>query len=146
MSNDNKVAQDEVMAWHQASNKSLYKAVTSSSHNVSLLLKLNRENMTKLDMSTARRRLKSPCSLSGTSTHPTMVTLVNIMVMNRWLTSFSFHVNRPPHSWDTAISDSELQNPRSRSWVWARGNVIQSAQNHINPLPFHFTSIRPTIP
>ena len=33
-------------------------------------------------MSTARRRLKSPQSLSGTSTHPTMVTPVNIMVMN----------------------------------------------------------------
>ena len=27
---------------------------------------------------------------------PTMVTLVNIMVMKEWLTSFSFHVNRPP--------------------------------------------------
>ena len=33
----------------------------------------------KLDISTARRRLKSPRSLSGTSAHPTMVTLVNIM-------------------------------------------------------------------
>ena len=33
-------------------------------------------------MSTARRRLKSPQSLSGTSAHPTRVTLVNIMVMN----------------------------------------------------------------
>ena len=39
-------------------------------------------------------------SLSGTSAHSTMVTLVNIMVMNGWLTSFSFHVNRPSHSWD----------------------------------------------
>ena len=40
---------------------------------------------TELDMSTARRRLKSPqspWSLSGTSAHPTMVRLVNIMVMN----------------------------------------------------------------
>ena len=50
----------------------------------------------KLDMSTARWRLKSPQSLSGTSAHPTMVTLVNIMVMNGWLRSFSFHVNLPP--------------------------------------------------
>ena len=97
-------------------------------------------------MSTARGRLKSPRLLSGTSTHPTMVTLVNIMVMNGWLTSFSFHVNRPPHSWDIAISDSDLETPRSRSWVWSRGNVVQSAQYHINSLPFHFTSIRPTIP
>ena len=38
----------------------------------------------QLDTSTARRRLKSPRSLSGTSAHPTMVTLlvVNTMVMN----------------------------------------------------------------
>ena len=60
-------------------------------------------------MSTARRRLKSPRSLSGTSVYPTMVTLVNIMVMNGRLRSFAFHVNRPPHSWDKAISDLKLQ-------------------------------------
>ena len=102
----------------------------------------------QLDMSTLRRRLKSPQSLSGTSAHPTMVTLVNIMVMNGWLASFSFHVNRPSHSWDKAISDSDLEisTPRSRSWVWSKGKVIQSAQYHINWLRFHFTSIRPTIP
>ena len=86
----------------------------------------------------------SPRSLSGTSAHLTMVTQVNIMVMNGWLTSFSFIINRPPHSWDKAISDSDL--PRSRSWVWSKGKVIQLAQYHINSLPFHFTSIRPTIP
>ena len=97
-------------------------------------------------MSTAHRCLKSHRSLSGTSAHPTMVTLVNIMVMNGWLRSFSFHVNRPPDSWDKAISDSDLETPRSRSWVWSKGKVIQSAQYHINSLPFHFTSIRPTIP
>ena len=97
-------------------------------------------------MSTARRRLKSPHSLSGISTHPTMVTLVNIMVMNGRLTSFSFHVNRPPNSWDIAISDSDHETSRSGSWVWSRGNVIQSTQYHINSLPFNFTSIRPTIP
>ena len=102
----------------------------------------------QLDMSTAQRRLKSPRSLSGTSAHPTMVTLVNIMVMNGWLTSFSFHVNRPSNSWDKAISDSDLaiSTPRSRSWVWSKGKFIQSAQYHINSLSFHFTSIRPTIP
>ena len=97
-------------------------------------------------MSTARRRLKSPRSLSGTSAHPTMVTAANIMVMNGWLRSFSFHVNRPPHAWDKAISDSDLKTPRSRSWVWSKGKVIQSARYHINSLPFHFTSIKPTIP
>ena len=77
-------------------------------------------------MSTARRHLKSPRSLFGTSAHPSMVTLVNIMVMNGWLTSFSFHVNRPSHSWDKAISDSDLETPRSRSWVWSKVKVIYS--------------------
>ena len=49
----------------------------------------------KLDMSTARRHLKSPRSLSGTSAHP-MVTQVNIMVMNGWLKSFlSLSIGRP---------------------------------------------------
>ena len=98
-------------------------------------------------MSTAWRRLKSPQSLYGTSAHPAMVTLVNIMVMTGWLRSFSFHVNRPPYSWDKVISDSDLKTPGSRSWVWSKGKVIQLAQYHINSLPFHFiTSIRPTIP
>ena len=94
-----------------------------------------------LDMSTAHQRLKSPQSLSGTSAHPTMVTLVNIMVKNGWLTSLSFHVNRP-----ISDSDLEISTPRSRSWVWWKGKVIQSAQYHINSPRFHFTSIRPTIP
>ena len=77
-----------------------------------------------------------------------MVTLVYIMVMNGWLPSFSFHVNRPSHSWDIAISDFdfEISTPGSRSWVWSKGKVIQSAQYRINSLRFHFTSIRPTIP
>ena len=99
-------------------------------------------------MLTARQRLKSPQSLSSTSAHPTMVTLVNITVMNGWLTSFLFHVNRPSRSWDKAIWDSDLEisTPRSRSWVWSKGKVIKSAQYHTNSLRFYFTSIRPTIP
>ena len=99
-------------------------------------------------MSTARRRLNSPQSLSGTSAHPTMVTLINIMVLNGWLTYYSFHVNRSFYSWDKAISDSDLEisTTGSRSWMRSKGKVIQSAQYHINSLRFHFTSIRPTIP
>ena len=60
----------------------------------------------------------------------------------------SFHVNRPSHYWDKAISDSDLEisTPRLRSWVWSKGKVIRWAQYYINSLPFHFTSIRPTIP
>ena len=100
----------------------------------------------QLDTSTARRHLKSPQSQSGTSAHPTIVTLVNIMVMNGWLTPFSFHVNRLSHSWDEAISDSDLETPRSKSWVWSKSKVIHLAQYPINSPPFHFKSIRPTIP
>ena len=58
--------------------------------------------------------------------------------------SFSFHVNWLSHSWDKAISGSDLETPRS--WVWSKSKVIQSAQYPINSLSFHFTSIRPTIP
>ena len=32
-----------------------------------------------------------------------------------WLTSLSFHVNQPSHSWDMAISTYDLENPRSKS-------------------------------
>ena len=62
-------------------------------------------------------------SLSGTSAHPTMVTPVNIMVMYGWLASFSLHVNQPSHSWDKAISNSDLETPRSRSLVWSKGKL-----------------------
>ena len=80
----------------------------------------------KPDMSPAHRRLKSPWSLSGTSAHPTTVTLVNIMVMNGRLTSFSFHVNRPSHSWDKTIQTLALKfegqghgcGQRARSYSW----------------------------
>ena len=93
--------------------------------------------MVKLDMSTARRRLKRPRSLSVTSARPIMVTLVNIMLMNGWLTSFSFNVNRPSYSWDKAISNYDLKTPRSKSRVWSKGKVVESTQYPINPLPFH---------
>ena len=33
------------------------------------------------------------------------------------LTSLSFHINRPSHSWDTTFSKFDLENPRIRSWV-----------------------------
>ena len=33
------------------------------------------------------------------------------------LTSLSFHVNRPTHSWEAAFSNFDFENPRSRSWV-----------------------------
>ena len=47
---------------------------------------------------------------------------------------------------DIRLFQTDLETPRSRSWVWSKGKVIQSAQYPINSLPIHFTSIRPTIP
>ena len=94
-------------------------------------------------MSTARRCLKSPRS------HPPTPPWSHKSISWSWMDDshpFSFIVNRPPHLWDKAISDSDLETPRSRSWVWSKVKVIQSAQYHINSLPFHSTSIRPTIP
>ena len=97
-------------------------------------------------MLTARWRLKSPWSLSGTSTHPTMVTQGSISWS--WMDDshlfLSMSIGRPIP--EKAISESDLETPRSRSWVWSKGKVIWSAQYPINSLPFHFTSIRPTIP
>ena len=40
-------------------------------------------------------------------------------------TSLLFHVNRPFHSWDTAFSKFDLENPRSRSWVRGRLTVTK---------------------
>ena len=66
--------------------------------------------------------------------------------MKRRHTSLSFHVNRPSHPWDKAISNSDHQTWRSRSWVWSKGKIIRLAQYLINSLPFHFIPIKPTIP
>ena len=65
---------------------------------------------------------------------------------HEWMTPPSFHVNRPSHFWGKAISDSDLETRRSRSRVWSKGQVIHLAQYLINSFPFHFTSIRQTIP
>ena len=39
----------------------------------------------------------------------------NVGLASYWLTSLSFHVNRPSHSWDTAFSKFDLKNQGSRS-------------------------------
>ena len=36
------------------------------------------------------------------------------------LTSLSFHVNQPSHSWDATFSKFDLENSRSRSWKFQR--------------------------
>ena len=75
-------------------------------------------------MSMARRRLKSPWSLSDTSTHPTMVALVHIMVMNGCLTSFAFQVNRSSHSGCKVISDSDLETHKVKVMVKGQGHTV----------------------
>ena len=52
------------------------------------------------------------------------------------LTSLLFHVNRPSHSWDTAFSKFDLENPRSRSWV--RENV---KSHNMGPTFYRLTSL-----
>ena len=100
----------------------------------------------KLDMLTAHQHLKSPWSLQYLVHPPTppWSHKVNIMVMNGPLTSLLFHVNHHLIPEIKAISNSDLET--SRSWVWSKEEVIDSAQYLSNSLPFHFTSIRLTIP
>ena len=62
------------------------------------------------------------------------------------LTSLLFHVNRPSHSWDTAFSKYDLENPRSRSWVRGMLKVTTWVQHSIDSHPFHSMSIGHPIP
>ena len=50
------------------------------------------------------------------------------------LTSLSFHVNRPSHSWDTAFSKFDLENPRSRSWVRGKLKVTTWVHYSVSPI------------
>ena len=63
-----------------------------------------------------------------------------------WFTSLSFHVNRPLHSWDTAFSKFDLENPRSRSWVRWTLKVTAGVQHSIDSHPFNSMSIGHHIP
>ena len=57
------------------------------------------------------------------------------------LTSLLFHVNQPSHSWDTAFSKIDFENPRSRSWVrWTLKVttwVQHSIESRLTSLSFH---------
>ena len=64
-----------------------------------------------------------------------------------WLTSLSFHVNRPSHSLNTTFfSKFDLENPRWRSWVKWMLKVTTWVQNSIDSHPFHSMSIGHLIP
>ena len=90
----------------------------------------------KLDMLTARRRLKSPRSLSGTSAHPTMVTQINV---SYWLTSFSFHINQTNNSGDRAISKFDLETSKVKvmSEVKSQGHILYPVSNQCTSFLFH---------
>ena len=62
------------------------------------------------------------------------------------LISLSFHVDRPSHSWDTAISKFDAENSRSRSWVGSKLKVTTWVQHSVNSHPFRSMSIRHPIP
>ena len=100
-------------------------------------------NLVKLDMSTARRHLKSPQSLHGTSTHPIMPPIGHSQG-HEWSTHIPFVPcqSATPNSSNEPISNFDLETTRSRSWVWSRGKTIQSAQYLTDLLSFCFTSIR----
>ena len=60
------------------------------------------------------------------------------------LTSFSFHVNRSSHSWDTSFSNFDLENPRSRSWV--RGKLKSQYGSNILSTHIPFIPCQSAIP
>ena len=62
------------------------------------------------------------------------------------LTSLSFHVNRPSHSWNTAFSKFDLENQGSRSWVRSQFKVTMWVLHPIDSHPFRSMSIGPPIP
>ena len=62
------------------------------------------------------------------------------------LTSLSFHVNQPSHSWDTTFSKFDLENPRSRSWKRWKLKVTTWVQHSADSNPFRSMSICPPIP
>ena len=62
------------------------------------------------------------------------------------LTSLSFHVYQPSHSWNTGFSKSDLENPMSRSWVRGMLKVTTWVQHSIDSHPFHSMSIGHHIP
>ena len=62
------------------------------------------------------------------------------------LTFLSFHVNHLAHSWDTAFSKFDLENPKSRSWVTWTLKVTTWVQHSIDSHPFNSMSIGHPIP
>ena len=62
------------------------------------------------------------------------------------LISLSFHVNRPSHSWDTAISKFDIKNSRSRSLVRSKLKVTTWVHHSVDSHPYCSMSIGHPIP
>ena len=62
------------------------------------------------------------------------------------LISLLIHVDRPCHSWDTAISKFDVENSRSRSWVRSKLKVITWVLHSVDTHPFRSISIRRPFP
>ena len=70
----------------------------------------------------------------------------NVSLTFYQLTSFSFHVNRSSHSWDTTFSKFDLENLRSRLWKRWTLKVTTWVQHFIDSHPFRSMSIGHPIP
>ena len=66
----------------------------------------------------------------------------NVSLTSYRRTSLWFHVNWPSHSWNTAFSKFDLENPRSRSQL----KVTKKVYHPIDSYPFRSMSIGPPIP
>ena len=128
-------------------------------HDLNPLRLLQKENKIQLDMSTARRRLKSPQSLSNLSTHPTIwpwnykdkvlcvVKGKNHIVspVSNWFAFFLFHINQITIPEIQLFWNLTLKNRRSRLWVSSKVKVTWFTQYPTDAPPFRFTSTGPTI-
>ena len=65
---------------------------------------------------------------------------------NILLTHIPFIPSQSPHSWDTAFSKFDLENPRSRSWLRWTLKVTTWVQHYIDLHPFRSMSIYHPIP
>ena len=70
----------------------------------------------------------------------------NVTLTSYRLTSLSFHVNRPSHSWDTAISKFDVENSMSRSWVKSKLKVTAWGLHSVDSHPFRSMSLGHPIP
>ena len=99
------------------------------------------QKLLQLDMSTARRRLKLPQSLYGTSTHPTMVThrsqLWSWMIDSHPFRSMSItHPHPIPQISLFQTLTLKLQG-QGHGWGEGEGHIVQPVSNQCTSFSFH---------